>query len=183
MNVQVMKTVCLLAVATMLISSTGCSWFRKGDKKEKGAMENPAQYSGATGADKPLPTPADDVPTEPRPVGLREATPLMVIYFDFDKADLRSDQLERLEHNVKYLKENPSEKVLVEGHCDSRGTIEYNFALGDRRARAVQNYFLNAGIAQDRIQTLSKGSEEPAEPGNSEAAWSKNRRTAFKFFD
>lgn len=176
------QAACLLAVAIMAMSSTGCSWFRKGDKKEKGAMENPADYKDATGDDKPLPTPADDVPDNPKPVGLRDS-PLDVIYFDFDRAEIRADQLESLERNVKYLKENTKEKVLIVGHCDERGTTEYNFALGDRRANAIQTYYVNAGIPADRIQVLSKGEEEPAESGHSESAWSKNRRCEFKFFD
>ncbi|MBI1784178.1 peptidoglycan-associated lipoprotein Pal [Candidatus Sumerlaeota bacterium] len=177
------QVVCLMTVLAMGLGSTGCSWFKKGSKTEKGNVAQ-TDYKAQDGGDKgPLVQPSSQEPTAPRPVGLRPATQFLVIYFDFDKSDIRKDQLERVEQNLKYLKDHKEAKVLVEGHCDERGTTEYNFSLGDRRARAVMNYFLNGGISQDRLQTLSKGEEEPVDPGHTEAAWTQNRRCEFKFFD
>ncbi len=176
------RVACLAAGLALVVGSTGCSWFKKGDKAQKGDMTAATDYK-AQGSDKPLPTPTSQPTDAPRPVGLREATPLMVIYFDYDQADIRDDQMQRCEQNLKYLQDHPDAKVLIEGHGDERGTTEYNFALGDRRARSIMNYFSKGGIAADRIQILSKGEEEPVSPGHDEADWVLNRRCTFKFFD
>jgi len=180
--VRMGRVACVAALAAFAVGSTGCAWFKKGDKAKKGDMAAATDYK-PQGSDKPLPTPTSQPTDAPRPVGLREATPLVVIYFDFDQAEIRKDQIERCEQNLKYLQEHPDSKVLIEGHCDERGTTEYNFALGDRRARAVMNYFSKGGIAADRIQILSKGEEEPVSPGHTESEWTLNRRCTFKFFD
>ncbi len=101
------------------------------------------------------------------------------IYFDYDKAGIRKDQLDRVEKNLKYLKDHPELKVMVEGHCDERGTTEYNLALGERRAKTVREYLVRNGIDASRIMVLSKGEESPAAQGNDESAWSQNRRAEF----
>jgi peptidoglycan-associated lipoprotein len=181
----VRATVQILALALMLgmaMGSTSCSWFRKGDKADKGKTKPVAEISGGDSKEikLPPPSPPDD---SHKAVTIEDASKyFLLIYFDFDKANIRKDQLERIEKNLQYLKENKNRKVLIEGHCDERGTTEYNFALGERRARAVMDYFTKGGIAGDRLQTLSKGEEEPVDPGHDEAAWTKNRRAAFKFF-
>ncbi len=104
---------------------------------------------------------------------------LKTIYFDFDKYDLRDDALRTLQANAAWLRENTSFRLLIEGHCDERGTNEYNMALGDRRANAARSYLVDAGIAPGRIRTISYGEERPVDPGHSEAAWAKNRRADF----
>jgi peptidoglycan-associated lipoprotein len=83
------------------------------------------------------------------------------------------------EKNLAYLKANADVKVYIEGNCDERGTTEYNFALGNRRAQAVQDYYVKGGIAPERIIVASKGEENPADPGHTEEAWAKNRRAVF----
>lgn len=176
-----LTTLGLVTIAMLTVSLQGCAWFRKGDDKEKGMVEMPADYEGAGAGTSTRP---EDAPLEvPRPTGLRPAEPLQVIYFDFDRAEIRPDQIARLDHNLTYLLEDGEVKVLVEGHCDERGTTEYNFALGERRARAVQDYFVRNGVSPARVQIISKGEEEPADPGHDEEAWAKNRRTEFKFFN
>jgi len=102
------------------------------------------------------------------------------IYFDFDKYDIRSGQREMIAHNANVLEAYPDVKVLIVGNCDERGTIEYNLALGDKRANAVKEYLRNYGINGDRLSTLSYGEEQPADPGHNEQAWAKNRRAEFK---
>jgi len=102
------------------------------------------------------------------------------IYFAFDKSNLTAESRAILEHNAKILKDNPDIRVLIEGHCDERGTIEYNLALGERRALAARNYLINLGIDPNRIATISWGEERPADPGHNEEAWAKNRRDEFK---
>ncbi|MBD3271721.1 MAG: peptidoglycan-associated lipoprotein Pal [Elusimicrobia bacterium] len=109
-----------------------------------------------------------------------EESNLATVYFDYDKAVLRSDAKTALKENAEYLKENADLEVLVEGHCDERGTIEYNMALGQRRAAAVRDYLSKLGISKGRISTISYGEEKPVDYGHTEAAWAKNRRAEFK---
>lgn len=102
------------------------------------------------------------------------------IYFDFDKSNLKHYARVILKEKAAWLTRNPSYAVLIEGHCDERGTNEYNLALGERRAQAAKKFLMSQGIAGDRISTISYGEERPADPGHNEAAWAKNRRDEFK---
>ncbi len=104
---------------------------------------------------------------------------LRPIYFDFDKYDLRPGDREILNQNAKVLRENKGVKIRIEGNCDERGTVEYNLALGERRARAAMDYLTNLGIDPQRISIISYGKERPKYPGHNEEAWSKNRRDDF----
>lgn len=104
---------------------------------------------------------------------------LKTVYFDFDKSDLRDDQVPVVQANAAWLKQHGQYKVLVEGHCDERDTIEYNLALGDRRARSVMKYLVDLGVAADRIRPISYGEERPADPGHDEEAYARNRRGEF----
>ena len=101
------------------------------------------------------------------------------IYFDFDQSDLSGEARTILSGHAQLLRKYPGVKILVEGHCDERGTIEYNLALGARRAQIVKQYLANYGISDSRIATVSYGKERPADPGHTESAWAKNRRAAF----
>ena len=106
-------------------------------------------------------------------------SPLKDVFFDFDKANIRDDQKAALNDNVGWLKGNTGAKLLVEGHCDERGTAEYNLGLGERRAKAVKDYLIAAGIAADRVSTISYGKERPFVLGHDESAWKWNRRGHF----
>jgi len=99
-----------------------------------------------------------------------------VVYFDFDKSDIKPEFLDTLTAHAKYLIANPTQKIRIEGYCDERGTWEYNIALGDRRAQAVRRYLLFQGVSQDQISTVSYGEAHPVDPGHTEEAWAKNRR-------
>ena len=101
------------------------------------------------------------------------------VYFDFDRATIKPSETSKLDEVVKYLQGNPTHAVQVEGHCDERGTEQYNLSLGERRALAVREYLVTAGIQQDRVFTISYGESRPADPGHNEAAWAKNRRGVF----
>jgi len=98
------------------------------------------------------------------------------IHFEFDKYDIRREDEEILRENAAWLKKNPKMKIQIEGHCDERGTAEYNLALGERRANMTKKYLLSLGIISDRISTISYGEEKPLDPGHNEEAWAKNRR-------
>ncbi|MBN1382462.1 MAG: peptidoglycan-associated lipoprotein Pal [Deltaproteobacteria bacterium] len=101
------------------------------------------------------------------------------IYFDFDKYDLKSESRVVLEEVANFLNNNSKYILRIEGHCDERGTAEYNLALGQRRADEAKNYLVKLGIDEERISTLSYGEELPADPGHNEEAWAKNRRDNF----
>jgi len=105
-----------------------------------------------------------------------ESKLLKDIHFDYDKYDIRRVDEEILNENAAFLKKNSTMKVQIEGHCDERGTSEYNLALGERRANAAKRYFVSLGISSDRLSTISYGEERPLDPGHNEEAWAKNRR-------
>ena len=102
------------------------------------------------------------------------------IYFAFDKSDLTEQSRQTLAEKADMLKNFPALALLVEGHCDERGTNEYNMALGERRARAAYDYLVLMGIDAGRLTIISYGEEYPAVPGSTEEAWAKNRRCEFK---
>jgi peptidoglycan-associated lipoprotein len=102
------------------------------------------------------------------------------VFFDYDKADLRQDSRNVLSKNAEtMLKSQASAKVSIEGHCDERGSAEYNLALGERRAKSVMQYLITLGVQPDRLSVVSYGKEKPAVQGNDVAAWAKNRRAEF----
>jgi len=102
------------------------------------------------------------------------------IYFDYDRAELKAEAQATLEKKAKFLEDNPSYSVTIEGHCDERGTNEYNLALGERRADAAKKYLSSLGISSGRITTVSYGEEKPVATGHDESSWSQNRRDEFK---
>ncbi|MBN1621556.1 MAG: peptidoglycan-associated lipoprotein Pal [Endomicrobiales bacterium] len=105
---------------------------------------------------------------------------LKSIHFSFDKSDLLPEAREVLQKNAEYLKSNTDINVMVEGHCDERGTIEYNLGLGQRRASAVREYYGKLGVSLSRIGTISYGEEKPLDTGHTEESWYKNRRAETK---
>jgi len=128
----------------------------------------------------PPPTPP---PPPPRPpdVNIDELFRQNVkeIHFDFDKADLRSDQVPILQGNATWLKNNANVRFTIEGHCDERGSAEYNLGLGDRRANAAKEYLISQGVAANRINTVSYGKERPVCRDADENCYMRNRRDAF----
>jgi len=105
-----------------------------------------------------------------------ESKLLKDIRFDYNADDIRREDEEILRENAGFLKKNPKTKIQIEGHCDERGTAEYNLALGERRANNTKRYLVSLGITSDRISTISYGEERPLDPGHNEEAWAKNRR-------
>ena len=104
-----------------------------------------------------------------------------VIYFDFDISDIRSEFYDVLRAHAEYLVSNPQMSLTVEGHCDERGTREYNIALGERRAMAIKRFLEAEGVEGNRINTISYGEERPADDNHNEAAWSLNRRGVLSY--
>jgi peptidoglycan-associated lipoprotein len=128
------------------------------------------------------------VPAEPVPEDamsgrsldeLNRESPFQPVFFDYDSAEINAQGQQALQSNAGLMRKYPSWIVTVEGHCDQRGTAEYNLALGERRALAARNYLITLGISADRLRTVSYGKEFPFDPGQGEAAWAKNRRAHF----
>jgi peptidoglycan-associated lipoprotein len=132
----------------------------------------------APAAVAPAPTPAPP-PARPAPKDFAAVAALKPIHFDFDRYEIRSGDRQILDANARWLKDNANQLVLIEGHCDERGTNEYNLGLGERRARATMNYLVNQGIQADRITVVSYGEERPACTDKTERCWAQNRRAAF----
>jgi len=189
----------LLGTATVLLAvlvlSAGC-----GGKKPPVArpMPPPPVETGAMAGDLPPARPPappepipDTPPVPPEPVieesrldmrsldELNKDVPLKPVLFGFDSADVDADGRTVLDESAGLLRQYPTWVVTIEGHCDERGTAEYNLALGERRALAAKNYLVAAGIAADRLRTVSYGKEFPFDPGKSDEAYARNRRAHF----
>jgi peptidoglycan-associated lipoprotein len=126
----------------------------------------------------PAPAPAPVAPAAPAPAPREFATTaaFRTVHFDFDRAVIRPGDARMLDAGADWLKSNPGSIVLVEGHCDERGTNEYNLALGDRRARAVVTYLMDKGIDSSRFTTISYGEDRPVCREKTESCWARNRR-------
>jgi peptidoglycan-associated lipoprotein len=149
----------------------------------------PAQTETARPPAPPEPV-AEPAPMPPEPVtentigsksldDLNRNSPLKPVFYVLDSAEVDTTGQQVLQSNADVLKQYPTWQVTIEGHCDERGTAEYNLALGERRAIAARAYLLSLGIAADRIKTVSYGKEFPFDPGHDESAWAKNRRAHF----
>lgn len=115
----------------------------------------------------------------PKEESTRNISQLQKIYFDFDKSEIKDTFKEALKTNADWIKANPDVKVVIEGHCDERGTNEYNLALGERRSKTVLDFLIALGVKPEQMSTVSYGEERPAAQGHNEAAWSQNRRAEF----
>jgi peptidoglycan-associated lipoprotein len=158
-----------LAVITLglIVAFSACS---KKDVKQEEPIINP---SGDAGTATPSTGAEGSAATN------EASSDLETAYFDFDSFKLRGDARDALKKDADWLKSNANATVQIEGHCDERGTTEYNLALGEKRANAARNYLIKLGIAKSRLSVISYGKERPTDPGHDESAWSKNRRAAF----
>jgi len=130
----------------------------------------------------PPPPPAQEETTPPPPPATTEPEVRITLtdaFFEFDASTLTDAAKSALENNAKWLQQNEGQSVVIEGHCDERGSVEYNLALGERRAKAAKEYLVSYGISASRLTTISYGKERPFDPGHDENAWSQNRRAHF----
>jgi len=131
-------------------------------------------------AETPTPAPvAEDSVAAGSLDEINKNSPLKPVFFGLDQSEIDQAGQQALANNADLLKRYPTWLISIEGHCDERGTAEYNLALGERRAVAARNYLVSLGISADRVKTVSYGKEFPFDPGHSEDAWSKNRRAHF----
>jgi len=183
-------TLWFLAILALSLVLTGC--------QKKPAETEPTTPEPTPTVTEPTPVPEPE-PTEPKEVvtdfgtenpDVMEITPeriaewnragvLGTVYFEYDSFDLTSESRTMLQANADFLRDNGPLAIRVEGNCDERGTIEYNLALGERRASAVRDYLVDLGVDATLIRIVSFGEENPAVNGHDDAAWSQNRRAEF----
>ncbi|MFQ5668946.1 MAG: peptidoglycan-associated lipoprotein Pal [Acidobacteriota bacterium] len=168
-----------LVLAAGLVGVPGC---KKKPPAQEPAPPPPPAVKPTPPPPPPPPPEAEPEPTPPpRPTLATLNSQLRAIHYDFDKSAIRADAMPILDANATIMNRYPDLKILVAGHCDERGTIEYNLALGDRRASAARQELVRRGVAARRISTISYGEERPLDPGHNESAWAKNRRAEFQF--
>jgi peptidoglycan-associated lipoprotein len=184
------RIACILAASSLAAALSGCGPKRppelssatsgQGGNRESapGAEEERAlRDTGLDNTADPGGVNIANVPQEFDPTS--EGSLLDDVYFDFDRYDLTDEAKTTLGKHAAWLKARPTLRLTVEGHCDERGTVEYNLALGDKRARAVREYLAGVGVGDNRMAAISLGKERPKDPGHDEAAWAKNRRAHF----
>ena len=174
------KLIKMLSIPVVVCLTLGLSGGCCPKKKAPKAEPPPTRVVQAPVVKEKPEAPPPVIKEEPLEDQARKAGALQSIYFDFDKYNLKPEAVKKLDQTADWLSKKPSVKIRIEGHCDERGTNEYNLALGDRRANSAKKYLIDLGIGSDRISTISYGEERPADPGHNEAAWAKNRRDEFK---
>jgi len=164
----------LLASALLVFFLAACSTTPKDTADSSG--------SGSTSTSSDVSSSAETETTESASIEPGSQEDLIVnvgdrVFFNYDSSELDTDAQELLQDQVAWLKQYSDVSVIIEGHCDERGTREYNLALGEKRAQSVKNYLINLGISADRVSTISYGKERPAVVGSNDGAWAQNRRS------
>jgi len=164
----------VVVVTVFALATAGCSSKKKGSELEGqgGAGANAGISDQALGG-------GSLALAQQGRLGAGDTGPLHDIYFDYDSFDLDETSRQTLQENAAWLKDHSTVRVEVEGHCDDRGTVEYNLALGAKRAAAAKNYLVDLGVGRDRMTTISYGEELPICQEETEACWSRNRRAHF----
>jgi peptidoglycan-associated lipoprotein len=178
MNTRLLTKISVLSLAVVLSAGmVGC-------KKKSHAIPGPGP--GLEGAGPISVTPPSDItgvmpPRSGDPTQRNQPPRLAAdtVYFAFDSSTVNPSERPKLDDMAGYMRENPNHIITIEGHCDERGTAEYNRALGERRAQACREYLAGAGVDANKLQTISYGKDKPADLSHGEEAWAKNRRAEF----
>jgi peptidoglycan-associated lipoprotein len=174
-----------LAAVAALSLSAGCSSKPKAKEASSAAPSSAAQAPSGPAEKVPEPT---DITVTPDGASseagitaedMNRRGYLKDVFFDLDRSDVRGDQREALDQNATWLRKRPEVRIVIEGHCDERGTAQYNMALGERRAQTVMDYLVALGIPASRIQVMSYGKERPFARGHDDKSWAQNRRGHF----
>jgi len=187
------RTLWNLLASALLLTVTLAACAKKAPTVERPAPPT-AETVTATAPAPPPPPPRpaqEPMPVPPEPDSIRASDlpddldslnrsgVLKPVFFDLDSSDVNAASQQVLQENAEVLRRNMRWQITIEGHCDERGTAEYNLALGERRALSARTYLLSLGIPAERVRTVSYGKEFPFDQGHDEAAWSKNRRAHF----
>src|SRR5574337_49754 len=163
------------ALCSLVLLLSGCP-----KRAELGGMEGVSTTEEKVKPSTPVQEPpAAGAPTAQQPATAGQESPLKDVFFDFDKSAVRGDAKPALSEDLQWLNAHSTARITIEGHCDERGTAEYNLALGERRAKATKDYLVASGVASTRIKTVSFGKERPFVMGHDESAWKWNRRAHF----
>ena len=192
MKMRMSSNAAIAAFVFLALLLEGCGGKRPPAVTEAEAARRRAAAASAAGGERSRPQPVDSGPDLRQlssdqaegtdfPISDEsgEGGPLEDVRFDFNQATLSAVAQGIMEKNAAWLQAHRQAKVLVEGHCDERGTVEYNLALGEQRARAARDSLVSLGVAAERLRTVSYGKERPLDPASSEVAWAKNRRAHF----
>ena len=187
-------TVCMAArrgaLAVLMTAAIGAGACAKKAPPVARPMPPPPPMTDSTRPPAPPEPVSEPAPVPPVPVtddaigsksldDINRDSPLKPLFYGLDQSEVDAAGQQLLQGNAEVLKKYSGWQITVEGHCDERGTAEYNLALGERRAVAARNYLVSLGVAADRIKTVSYGKEFPFDPGHTESAWAKNRRAHF----
>ena len=189
MTIRRAAHVAAAVVLVLALGAAGCSKKKPPVARPIPPPPPPTEETVTPPSEPAAPT-AETTPPAPSPVAedsiasgsldeINKNSPLKPVFFGLDASDVDAAGQKVLEANAEVLKRYPSWQISIEGHCDERGTAEYNLALGERRALAARNYLVSLGVAADRVKTVSSGKEFPFDPGHTEDAWAKNRRAHF----
>lgn len=181
MSKQPRSLTLVLAVLLSLLLLSACASKTKTAPEPAATSPAPAPMATTDMTQQPVARGIESQPVQSGPVADHQAVAgLMRIHFSYNQFTLEDAARVTLEQNAVYLRNKPAEKVVIEGHCDERGSDEYNLALGERRAVAAKNYLVSLGIAAERLSVVSYGEEQPLVAASNEEAWGKNRRAEFK---
>jgi peptidoglycan-associated lipoprotein len=164
-----LKSLLVLTILAASLTLTSCA----GSKKKAGAADSGADVSVDNGNNTGMALDLNGDSDSNR------AGALKTVFFGYNSAAIEGDTRNALNNNAEFLKSNTSVKVLVEGHCDERGSVQFNLALGEKRAKSTKDYLISQGVPSGRITIVSLGKEKPVSFGHDEESWSKNRRANF----
>lgn len=185
MQISAITKALLIAVPALVLTACGAtSDSTESESKTTNTAAQEAQTEGLNSQENPVEVATLEVAKTPEEILQEKYDALrqqQTIYFDYDKASVDSEFVELLEAHADYLTKNPLAKVMVEGHCDERGTPEYNIALGERRAKAIVQYLQSLGVSADQMTTVSYGEEKPVDLSRTDAGFSKNRRAVLVY--
>ncbi len=162
----------LVMILSLAVATTGCKKKTKTSSEDGSGKPDIVDTGNGNTGDSTPPAPTDDEATA--------KSRIRTVYFDFDRSDVRPDMRDEIKENADIFREWSNWMITVEGHCDERGTTEYNLALGERRAIAAKQALVAEGIAATRLTTVSFGEERAVDPGHTESSWSRNRRAEFR---